>query len=155
VSKQRTILIIEDNLGDIRLMREALREMQPPVNIQAVTEGDEALTFLRRQGKYQDAPKPHLILLDFNLPRSDSRELLRQIKEDNELRLIPIAVLTTSDADKDIREAYRLHANCYLRKPVDLDAFFATMRAAAHFWLDVAYIPADLEADAVNKSHLL
>src|SRR5205085_12230934 len=84
------ILIIEDNPGDIHLMREALREMQPPVNIQAVAEGDEALTFLRRQGKYQNAPKPHLILLDFNLPRSDARELLREIKEDNELRLIPI-----------------------------------------------------------------
>jgi two-component system, chemotaxis family, response regulator Rcp1 len=136
-------------------MREALREMQPPVSIHAVAEGDEALEFLRQQGKYCHAPKPHLILLDFNLPKSDSRELLRQMKGDNELRLIPVAVLTTSDAEKDVREAYQLHANCYLRKPVDLDGFFSTIRAAAHFWLDVAYIPADLEADAVNKSHLL
>lgn len=136
-------------------MREALRELRPPVAIHVAGEGDEALQFLHQEGPHSKAPKPHLIFLDFNLPKSDSRQLLRQIKGDDQLRLIPIAVLTTSDADKDIREAYELHANCYLRKPVDLDGFFSTIRAAAHFWLDVAYIPADLEADAVNKSHLL
>ena len=152
---QRNILIIEDNAGDVRLMREALREMKPPVSIHAIAEGEEALAFLRQQGKHRNAPKPHLILLDFNLPKSDARELLRHIKEDEALRLIPVAVLTTSDAEKDVRDAYQLHANCYLRKPVDLDGFFSTIRAAAHFWLDVAYIPADLEADALNKSHLL
>ena len=155
VSGARNILIIEDNAGDVRLMREALREMQPPVSMHAVADAEEALEFLRQRGKYHNAPKPHLILLDFNLPKSDSRELLRNIKEDEELRLIPIAVLTTSDAARDVREAYQLHANCYLRKPVDLDGFFSTIRAAVHFWLDVAYIPADLEADAMNKSHLL
>ncbi len=155
MSGERNILIIEDNPGDVRLMREALREVQPPVTIHVVEESDEALQFLRRQGRHTAARKPHLIFLDFNLPKSDSRQLLRRIKEDDELRLIPIAVLTTSDAEKDIREAYELHANCYLRKPVDLDGFFATIREAAHFWLDVAYIPADLEADAVNKSYLL
>lgn len=152
---QRNILIIEDNPGDVRLIREALREIQPPVTIHVAGEGDEALQFLRQEGKHRNAPRPHLIFLDFNLPKSDSREVLRQIKEDDELRLIPVAVLTTSDVRKDIREAYELHANCYLRKPVDLDGFFGTIRAAAHFWLNVAYIPADVEADAVNKSHLL
>lgn len=152
---QRDILIIEDNPGDVRLLREALRDLEPPVTVHVAGEGEEALEFLRRQGKHVKAPKPHLIFLDFNLPKSDSRQLLREIKGDDQLRLIPVAVLTTSDAYKDIREAYELHANCYLRKPVDLDGFFDTIRAAAHFWLDVAYIPGDLEADAVNKSHLL
>lgn len=135
----RVILIIEDNPGDIRLMREALRDMQPPVNLQVAMDGDEALSFLRQEGKHAAAPSPELIFLDFNLPKSDSRDILRQIKEDSDLRLIPVAVLTTSDAERDIRDAYELRANCYLRKPVDLDSFFGTIRTAAHFWLDVAH----------------
>lgn len=135
------ILIVEDNPGDIRLMREALRDMQPPVTLQVAMDGDEALLFLHQQGKYAGACLPDLIFLDFNLPKSDSRDILRQVKQHEELRLIPIAVLTTSDAERDIREAYELHANCYLRKPVDLDSFFATIRKAAHFWLDVAHSP--------------
>lgn len=155
VPDPRNILIIEDNPGDIRLMREALREMDPPVEIHVTSEGDEALQFLRQQGGYRDAPRPHLIFLDFNLPKSDARQILRQIKNDEQLQLIPIAVLTTSDAEKDVREAYELRANCFLRKPGDLDGFFDTIRAAAHFWLNVAYIPADLAVDALNKSHLL
>ncbi len=152
---ERHILIVEDNPGDIRLMREALRDVQPPVTIHVAGDGEEALQFLRQTGQYADAPRPHLIFLDFNLPKSDSRELLRHVKEDEHLRLIPIAVLTTSDADRDIREAYELHANCYLRKPVDLDGFFNTIRDATRFWLDIAYTPADLEADAAYKPHLL
>lgn len=139
----RVILIIEDNPGDIRLMREALRDMQPPVTLQIAMDGDEALSFLSQQGKHADAPTPELIFLDFNLPKSDSRDILRQLKQNEDFRLIPIAVLTTSDAERDIREAYELHANCYLRKPVDLDTFFATVRKAAHFWLDVAHSPAN------------
>ena len=127
-------------------MREVLRDLEPPVKIHVATEGDEALQFLRREGQYQDAPTPQLIFLDFNLPKSDSRELLRFIKDDELLRLIPVAVLTTSDADRDVREAYELHANCYLRKPVDLDGFFHTIRSAAHFWLNVAHIPAEVSA---------
>lgn len=139
--EHRDILIVEDNPADVRLMREVLRGLEPPVEIHVAAEGDEALQFLQRQGQYQDAPTPQLIFLDFNLPKSDSRELLRFIKADERLRLIPVAVLTTSDADRDIREAYELHANCYLRKPVDLDGFFRTIRSAAHFWLNVAHIP--------------
>ncbi len=139
MASARVILIIEDNPGDIRLMREALRDMQPPVSLQIAMDGDEALSFLHQQGKYADAPTPELIFLDFNLPKSDSRDILRQVKQNQELRLIPVAVLTTSDAERDIREAYELHANCYLRKPVDLDSFFGTIRKAAHFWLDVAH----------------
>ena len=146
MTNSRVILIVEDNPGDVRLMREALRDMQPPVTIHVAMDGDEALLFLRQEGKHAGAPTPDLIFLDFNLPKSDSRDILRQVKEDQDLRLIPIAILTTSDADRDIREAYELHANCYLRKPIDLDSFFATIRKAAHFWLDVAHSAANIQA---------
>lgn len=133
----RSILIIEDNPGDVRLMKEALRDMAPPVVMYTAGDGDEALAFLDKTKK--GGPKPGLILLDFNLPKSDSRDLIRQLKEDVALRSIPIAVLTSSDASRDIRDAYNLYANCFLRKPVDLDGFFTLIRTAAHFWLEVAY----------------
>jgi two-component system, chemotaxis family, response regulator Rcp1 len=140
---QRHILIVEDNPGDVRLMREALRDIEPAVTIHVAADGEEALGFLRKEGPHREAPTPGLIFLDYNLPRANARELLHEIKEDPRLRVIPLAVLTTSDADKDIRDAYELHANCYLRKPVDLDSFFETIRSAARFWLEVAYIPRD------------
>jgi CheY-like chemotaxis protein len=129
-------------------MREALRDMQPPVTIHVADDGEEALRFLRKEGPHANAPTPALVFLDYNLPKANSREVLRDIKQHETLRLIPIAVLTTSDADKDIRDAYELYANCYLRKPVDLDGFFATIRSAAHFWLDVAYRPGKSGTDA-------
>jgi chemotaxis family two-component system response regulator Rcp1 len=141
LSTRRDILIVEDNPADVRLMREVLRDFDPPLELHVATDGDEALLFLARNGKYRDAPIPQLIFLDFNLPKSNSREVLEFIKKDEQLRLIPVAVLTTSDADRDIREAYELHANCYLRKPADLDGFFKTIREAAHFWLEVAHVP--------------
>lgn len=136
-------------------MREALRDLKPPVEIQAAEDGEQALQMLRQEGAYSHAPKPNLIFLDFNLPKADSREILRQLKDDERLRLIPVAVLTTSDAEKDIRDAYELHANCYLRKPVDLDAFFNTIRTAAHFWLDVVFTSGDLEPRPHRRPHLL
>ncbi|HZS53976.1 MAG TPA: response regulator [Bryobacteraceae bacterium] len=139
--ERRYILIVEDNPGDVRLMREALRDMQPPVSIAVAEDGEEALQYLRKKGPHAQAPTPGLVFLDYNLPKSDSRELLREIKADERLRLVPVAVLTTSDADKDVRDAYELSANCYLRKPVDLDSFFNTIRSAARFWLEVAYRP--------------
>lgn len=129
---------MEDNPGDVRLVREALRDLKPAVTLRSAVDGEEALRILRRQGEHAGALRPRLILLDFNLPKSDSREVLREIKNDLALRAIPVAVLTTSDAEKDIQEAYDLHANCYLRKPVDLDDFLATIRATADFWLNVA-----------------
>jgi chemotaxis family two-component system response regulator Rcp1 len=141
----RGILIIEDNPGDVRLMREALRNVDPPVTIDVAADGEEALRFLRREGQHAASLMPALIFLDFNLPKSDSREILRQLKEDPFLRLIPVAVLTTSDSERDIREAYELYANCYLRKPSDLDGFLNTIRLATHFWLDVAYVPREIE----------
>jgi two-component system, chemotaxis family, response regulator Rcp1 len=155
LSESRDILIIEDNPADVRLMREVLRDLEPPVAIHVAGEGEEALRFLRREGSYENAPMPKVIFLDFNLPKSDSRELLRTIKRDASLRVIPVAVLTTSDAERDVLEAYELHANCYLRKPVDLDGFYKTVRAAAHFWLDVARIPVEQAPRRSNKPHLL
>ena len=134
MAEQRFILIVEDNPGDVRLMREALRDMKPPVKLESFGDAESALAYLQNAAN----PMPSLILLDFNLPRTGSREMLRILKSDDRLRLIPVAVLTTSDADRDIREAYELHANCYLRKPVDLDGFFSTIRTAANFWLSVA-----------------
>lgn len=139
---RRSILVIEDNPGDVRLMREALKDVVPPLAIDVAADGDEALAFLRREGPHRTAPRPGLIFLDFNLPRSDSRQLLAQLKEDPTLRMIPVAVFTSSDAEKDIQDAYKLYANCYLRKPGDLDSFFSMMRTTAHFWLDVAYTAA-------------
>jgi chemotaxis family two-component system response regulator Rcp1 len=140
----REILIIEDNPADVRLMQEALRGLQPPVTIHVASDGDEALQFLRRQGPHAGAPTPNLIFLDFNLPKANSRELLQHIKLDARLRVIPIAVLTTSNSEKDVRDAYELHANCYLNKAADLDGFFRIIRSAAHFWLDVASLPSEL-----------
>jgi chemotaxis family two-component system response regulator Rcp1 len=138
---------VEDNPADVRLMREALRTIEPPVSISVTADGEEALQFLRREGKYMEAPRPSLIFLDFNLPKYDSKELLQQIKGDADLRLIPIAVLTTSNADRDVRDAYQRFANCYLNKAADLDGFFRVIQSAAHFWLDVASIPTDEALD--------
>lgn len=131
-------------------MREVLRDFDPPIELHVAADGEEALVYLRRAGKDQDAPIPQLIFLDFNLPKSNSREVLEFIKKDAQLRLIPVAVLTTSDADRDIREAYELHANCYLRKPADLDGFFKTIREAVHFWLKVAHVPDEIESGAAQ-----
>jgi chemotaxis family two-component system response regulator Rcp1 len=144
VLNQREILIIEDNPADVRLMQEALRGLQPPVAIHLAGDGEEAMRFLRREGAHANAPTPSLIFLDFNLPKASSRELLHEIKRDARLRLIPIAVLTTSNAEKDVRDAYELHANCYLNKAADLDGFFRIIRSAAHFWLEIASLAPDL-----------
>ncbi len=145
MSNQREILIVEDNPADVRLMREALRSVTPPVSISVAMDGEEALQFLHREGKYENAPRPRLIFLDFNLPKYDSKELLQQIKADPNLRLIPIAVLTTSNAERDVRDAYHRFANCYLNKAPDLDGFFRVIQTAAHFWLDVASIAEEEE----------
>ncbi len=137
----REILIVEDNPADVRLIREALNGLEPGVNIHVASDGDEALQLLRGQGTCQAVPKPSLIFLDFHLPRSSSRDLLKHIKDDESLKLIPVAVLTTSDVDRDIQQAYELRANCYLRKPPDLERFLGTIQAAARFWLDIAESP--------------
>jgi chemotaxis family two-component system response regulator Rcp1 len=134
VPGERDILIVEDNPGDVRLMREALRDLQPPVTIDVAVDGDEAMRTLQDPA----LKKPRIIFLDFNLPKAGSKDFLRAIKTDENLRTIPVAVLTTSDAERDVEAAYKLHANCYLCKPVDLDGFLTLIRAAADFWLRVA-----------------
>jgi CheY-like chemotaxis protein len=137
----RDILIVEDNPADVRLMQEALRTLEPPVAVHVAGEADRALRFLRRQGEFGSAPRPRLIVLDFNLPKSGSLDLLRQVKADPTLRLLPVAILTSSDAGKDINDAYELHANCYLTKAPDLESFFQIIRWTAYFWLDIAKPP--------------
>jgi CheY-like chemotaxis protein len=137
----RDILIVEDNPADVRLMQEALRTLEPSVTVHTTSDGEEALRFLRAQGKHVSARRPRLVVLDFNLPKGGSLELLRQMKADRALRLIPVAILTSSDAEKDISDAYELHANCYLTKLPDLDSFFQIIRWAAYFWLDIATPP--------------
>ena len=135
------ILLVEDSPSDIDLTREALEDTKVSNNLNVTTDGVEALAFLRRAGKYADAPHPDLILLDLNLPKKDGREVLAEIKSDEVLRRIPVVVLTTSEAEEDILESYNLHANCYVRKPVDLDAFIQVVRSIDNFWLAIVKLP--------------
>ncbi len=125
-------------------MKEALREFENQVMLSVVMDGEEALRYLHRQAPFDEAPRPSLIFLDLNLPKGTSKDVLRHIKNHQGLRTIPVAVLTSSDAERDIREAYELHANCYLRKPVDLDSFMSTIQSAIRFWMGVACIPSEL-----------
>jgi CheY-like chemotaxis protein len=124
-------------------MREALRNSPSVASLQVVSDGGEALRYLRREAEHADALRPSLIFMDLNLPKFDSREVLRQLKADPSLRTIPVAVLTSSDADRDVREVYELHANCYLRKPVDLDDYLDTIRQTIHFWFEIARVPSE------------
>jgi CheY-like chemotaxis protein len=135
------ILMVEDNPGDVRLTVEALRDGKVRNNLHVAVDGVEALEFLRRTGRFADAPRPDMILLDLNLPRKDGREVLAEIKDDPDLRRIPIVVLTTSRAESDVLRSYDLHANCYVTKPVDVDAFFAVVRSIDSFWLAVVRLP--------------
>jgi chemotaxis family two-component system response regulator Rcp1 len=136
------VLLVEDNPGDARLTKEALRDGLIPTRLSVVSDGEEALLFLRRQGKYAEAPRPDLILLDLNLPRKDGSEVLAAVKADADLRRIPVVVLTTSQAARDIRRAYDLHANAYLVKPLELDRFMDVVKAIEDFWLNVVKLPA-------------
>ena len=136
------ILLVEDNPGDVLLTREAFNEGRLAHHLSAVGDGEEAIQFLRREGKFVDAPRPDVILLDLNLPKKDGRELLAEIKEDPLLRYIPIIVLTTSDAEQDVWRAYKLHANCYLTKPIEVDDFIRKIRSLEDFWLTVVRLPA-------------
>lgn len=135
------ILLVEDNPGDVDLTKEALGEGKVVNNLHVVEDGIEALAFLRRQGTYAGSALPDLILLDLNLPRKDGREVLAEIKEDPELKLIPVVVLTTSEAERDVLKAYSLHANCYITKPVDLNQFIDVVKAIEDFWFAVVKLP--------------
>ena len=135
------VLLIEDNPGDVRLTKEALKEGKVYSNLHTVKDGVEAMEFLRKQGKYKDVPRPDIILLDLNLPRKDGREVLEEIKSDDLLKRIPVVVLTTSKAEEDVVRTYNLHANCYVTKPVDLEKFIVVIKSIDAFWLTVATLP--------------
>jgi chemotaxis family two-component system response regulator Rcp1 len=135
------ILLVEDNLGDARLTEEALKEGKVRNNLHHARDGVEAMAFLRREGQYKDAPRPDLVLLDLNLPRKDGREVLAEMKEHPDLRLIPVVVLTTSEAEQDVVRTYELRANCYITKPVDLEKFITIVRSIEDFWLTIVRLP--------------
>ena len=142
-SKPIEILLIEDNAGDARLAREALRDAKVANNLSWAPDGVEGLAFLRREGKYLSAPRTDLILLDLNLPRKDGREVLSEIKADDKLKRIPVVILTTSQAEEDILKAYHLNANCYISKPVDLDQFINVVKCIEDFWLTIVKLPTE------------
>ncbi len=135
------VLLVEDSPGDVRLTQEAFRDADPAVHLHIATDGVEAMAFLRRKGSQADAPRPDLVLLDLNLPRMDGREVLAHIKEDEDLKTIPTIILTTSEAEADIVKSYQLQANCYLNKPVQLDAFENLVKSINDFWLIKAQLP--------------
>jgi chemotaxis family two-component system response regulator Rcp1 len=135
------ILLVEDNPGDVRLTIEALKESKVCNNLNVVSDGVEAITYLRREGQYANAPRPDLILLDLNLPGKDGREVLSEIKGDDDLKCIPVVVLTTSAAEQDILRTYRLHANCYITKPVDLEQFIMIVQNIQDFWFSIVKLP--------------
>jgi two-component system, chemotaxis family, response regulator Rcp1 len=135
------ILLVEDNPGDVRLTVEALKEGRVRNQLSVVSDGVEALAFLRNQGPYTDAPRPDLMLLDLNLPKKDGREVLAEIKDDPNLRRIPVVVLTTSEAEADVLKSYALHANCYITKPVDLEQFINVIGTIEDFWLTIVKLP--------------
>ena len=135
------ILLVEDSPGDVRLTREVLRDARIANELHIVGDGEEAMRFLRRQGAFDGVPRPDLILLDLNLPRKDGREVLAELKEDPDLHLIPVIVLTTSAAEQDVLRSYDLNAACYITKPIDLDEFISVVRSIESFWLSIVRLP--------------
>jgi chemotaxis family two-component system response regulator Rcp1 len=135
------VLLVEDSPGDVRLTQEAFRAANMGVNLHVASDGVEAMAFLRREGVHANAPRPDLTLLDLNMPRMDGRQVLAQIKNDEKLKTIPIAILTTSESEADIAKSYQLHANCYLCKPVQLSAFEGLVKSINDFWLTKARLP--------------
>ena len=139
--KSINILLVEDNPGDADLAREALSGSKMHNRLQVVDDGEKALAYLRREGSYQDAPRPDLILLDLNLPKKDGRQVLAEIKSDPGLMRIPVVILTTSRAEEDVLKSYNLHANCYITKPIDLGQFLRVVRSIEDFWLSIVVLP--------------
>ena len=135
------ILLVEDNEGDVVLTLEALKEAKLTNRISVVRDGEEALSFLYKQGKYEIAEAPQLILLDINLPKIDGKEVLAKVKNDPDLKKIPVVILTTSSSEKDILEAYNNHANCYITKPVDLEKFIDVIHTVEDFWISIVQLP--------------
>jgi chemotaxis family two-component system response regulator Rcp1 len=140
-AKPIEVLLVEDSLGDVRLTREAFRDARVHINLRVAPDGAEAMAYLRREGTHAGAPRPDLILLDLNVPKKDGREVLKEIKETESLATIPVIILTTSDLEADILKSYALHANCYIKKPVDLEGFLGIVRSIDGFWLSVVKLP--------------
>jgi two-component system, chemotaxis family, response regulator Rcp1 len=140
------VLLVEDSPGDVRLTREALKDAKMHINLHVVTDGIEAMAFLRRQNQHANALRPDLILLDLNLPRKDGRDVLKEIKECDALKSIPVVILTTSSSERDVERSYMLHANCYITKPVDLEGFIKVVKSIDNFWLSVVKLPTDPSA---------
>ena len=141
MGREIEILLVEDNPGDVRLTKEALKECKMHNNLAVVGDGVEAINYLQQKGDYENANKPDLILLDLNLPKTDGREVLRTIKTDENLKRIPVVILTTSKAEEDVIRTYNLHANCYITKPVDLDQFIRVVKSIENFWLTIVKLP--------------
>ena len=141
IGRPAEVLLVEDSPGDVRLTREALKEGKVRNNLSVVSDGVEAMEFLRREGQYADAPRPDIVLLDLNMPRKDGREVLAEMKSDEALKRIPVVILTTSEAEQDILRTYDLHANCYLTKPVDLEQFISIVKSVEDFWLTIVQLP--------------
>jgi CheY-like chemotaxis protein len=135
------ILLVEDNSGDARLAQEAFKDAEVRNTMHRVEDGVEAMAYLRQQGRYSDAVRPDLILLDLNLPRKDGREVLAEIKTDNDLKRIPVVVLTISRAEEDVLKSYNLHANCYITKPINMDHFLEVVKSIEDFWLTIVKLP--------------
>lgn len=138
-------LLVEDNPGDVRLTQEALKSHKVQNNLHVVTDGEEAMAFLRRQGRYKDSPRPDIILLDLNLPKKDGREVLAEIKSDPNLKTIPVVIITSSEAEQDVIKSYNLSANCYVTKPVNLDQFIKVVQSINDFWLTIVKLPSSIE----------
>ena len=143
IARPIEILLIDDSPGDARLTMEALKENNVWNNLHTVEDGQDALAWLRREGKYSDAPRPDIILLDLNMPKKDGRHTLAEIKEDEYLKHIPVVVLTTSREQEDILQVYSLNANCYVTKPLDFEQFKRVVKSVAEFWLTVVKLPSE------------
>lgn len=146
------ILVVDDNPADIRLVQEILKKGKMLINLNAVLDGMEAMEYLRKEGKYKDASRPDLILLDLNMPIKDGREVLEEIKSDDKLKTIPVIVMTISKAEEDILRSYNLHANAYIVKPIELDQFINVIKSIEDFWLTIVKLPPHInETDNIIK----
>ncbi len=141
--KSFVILLVEDNPGDVRLTQEAFKESKFYHELYVAKDGEEAIDFLNRKGKFNDAPSPDLILLDLNLPKKNGREVLMEIKNDPKTKHIPVVVLTTSEAEEDILKSYELHANCYITKPVEFEQFLQKVKKIEDYWLSIVKLPGE------------
>jgi len=137
------ILLVEDNPGDVRLTTEVFKESKVLNNIYVAKDGEEAMDFLHQKGIYADVPRPDVVLLDLNLPKKDGRQVLADMKTDDDLKIIPVVILTISNAEEDVLKTYNLHANCYITKPVDLDQFVKVVKTIEDFWFTIVTLPKD------------